>query len=203
MLLDALQVTLENCPGEIFINVSPAKCWSMVRERLNMEIRRQLSTGRANLPALQPPGSVDGFEMFGLLSPAIVQVRKVFTWPHSETHYTSRNGEKKEETLKHTNAMSSGTCFQVAYITAWWFRTCSACGCEFPKPLVTDIYATEWFRLIHPRQSRHGIEIASAQSTGDPGLMLSLKIVRRRHLRLRVLCMRWGVYSSEPTAMSC
>ncbi|AQK55555.1 Lysine-specific demethylase JMJ703 [Zea mays] len=66
-------VTLENCPGELFINVSPAKCWSMVRERLNMEIRRQLSTGRANLPALQPPGSVDGFEMFGLLSPAIVQ----------------------------------------------------------------------------------------------------------------------------------
>ncbi|AQK55651.1 Lysine-specific demethylase JMJ703 [Zea mays] len=66
-------VTLENCPGELFINVSPAKCWSMVRERLNMEIRRQLSTGRANLPALQPPGSVDGFEMFRLLSPAIVQ----------------------------------------------------------------------------------------------------------------------------------
>ncbi|CAD6241795.1 unnamed protein product [Miscanthus lutarioriparius] len=66
-------VTLENCPGELFINVSPTKCWSMVRERLNMEIRRQLSMGRANLPALQPPGSVDGFEMFGLLSPSIVQ----------------------------------------------------------------------------------------------------------------------------------
>ncbi|KAF8691686.1 hypothetical protein HU200_040072 [Digitaria exilis] len=66
-------VTLENCPGEVFINVSPAKCWSMVRERLNMEIRRQLIAGRANLPPLQPPGSVDGLEMFGLFSPAIVQ----------------------------------------------------------------------------------------------------------------------------------
>lgn len=81
MLLDDFQVTLENCPGEVFINVSPGKCWSMVRERLNMEIQRQVITGRANLPPLQPPGSVDGLEMFGLLSPTIVQVRKAFTLP--------------------------------------------------------------------------------------------------------------------------
>ncbi|GJN29055.1 hypothetical protein PR202_gb17246 [Eleusine coracana subsp. coracana] len=66
-------VTVENCPGEIFVNVSPTKCWNMIRERLNMEIRRQLSMGRANLPTLQPPGSIDGLEMFGLLTPAIVQ----------------------------------------------------------------------------------------------------------------------------------
>jgi histone demethylase JARID1 len=43
-----------------------------------MEIRRQLSMGRANLPTVQPPGSVDGLEMFGFSSPAIVQVRKAF-----------------------------------------------------------------------------------------------------------------------------
>ncbi|KAG2536839.1 lysine-specific demethylase JMJ703-like isoform X2 [Panicum virgatum] len=70
-------VTIENCPGEVFINVSPTKCWSMVREKLNMEIRKQLSMGRANLPTLQPPGSVDGLEMFGLLSPVIVQAIEV------------------------------------------------------------------------------------------------------------------------------
>lgn len=69
------QVTVENCPGEVFINVSPTKCWNMVRERLNMEIRRQLSMGRPNVPTLQPPGSIDGLEMFGLLSPEIVRVR--------------------------------------------------------------------------------------------------------------------------------
>ncbi|KAL6631367.1 hypothetical protein ACP70R_028217 [Stipagrostis hirtigluma subsp. patula] len=66
-------VTVENCPGEVFINISPTKCWNMVRERLNMEIRRQLGMGRANLPTLQPPGSIDGLEMFGLLTPAIVK----------------------------------------------------------------------------------------------------------------------------------
>ncbi|KAG8084850.1 hypothetical protein GUJ93_ZPchr0010g9654 [Zizania palustris] len=66
-------VTVENCPGEVFINFSPSKCWNMVRERLNMEVRRQLSMGRPNLPTLQPPGSIDGIEMFGLSSPSIVQ----------------------------------------------------------------------------------------------------------------------------------
>lgn len=80
-------VTLENCPGELFINISPTKCWSMVRERLNMEIRRQLSMGRTNLPALQPPGSVDGFEMFGLLSPAIVQAIEARDRDHICTEY--------------------------------------------------------------------------------------------------------------------
>jgi len=71
-------VTVENCPGEVFINVTPTKCWNMVRERLNMEIRRQLSMGRPNLPTLQPPGSIDGLEMFGLLSPAVVRVRDYY-----------------------------------------------------------------------------------------------------------------------------
>ncbi|KAM0905659.1 hypothetical protein ACQ4PT_017254 [Festuca glaucescens] len=70
-------VTVENCPGEVFINVTPTKCWNMVRERLNMEIRRQLSMGRPNLPTLQPPGSIDGLEMFGLLSPTVVQAIEV------------------------------------------------------------------------------------------------------------------------------
>jgi hypothetical protein len=55
-----LQVTIENYPGEIFINISPTKCWNMVRERLNMEIRRQLNMGRDNLPTLQPTWFVKG-----------------------------------------------------------------------------------------------------------------------------------------------
>jgi hypothetical protein len=103
-------VTIENCPGEVFINVSPTKCWSMIRERLNMEIRKQLSMGRANLPTLQPPGSVDGLEMFGLLSPVIVKVRK------SQTHLVLRN---EKETLKHTNIMRNENLFQGCIILRW------------------------------------------------------------------------------------
>lgn len=46
----------------------------LVRDKVNQEITRQHKMGRLNLPPLQPPGSLDGFEMFGFTSPAIVQV---------------------------------------------------------------------------------------------------------------------------------
>lgn len=65
---------MEHCPSEVFIHVSAAKCWEMVRERVNQEITKQHKLGRMNLPPLQPPGSLDGFEMFGFSTPAIVQV---------------------------------------------------------------------------------------------------------------------------------
>ncbi|XP_015875570.3 putative lysine-specific demethylase JMJ16 isoform X1 [Ziziphus jujuba] len=66
-------VSLEQFPSEIFVHGSATKCWEMVRERVNQEISRQHKLGRINLPPLQPPGSLDGFEMFGFTSPAIVQ----------------------------------------------------------------------------------------------------------------------------------
>lgn len=68
------QVSLEQSPSEVFIHVSAARCWEMVRDRVNQEIAKQHKLGRTNLPPLQPPGSLDGFEMFGFSSPAIVQV---------------------------------------------------------------------------------------------------------------------------------
>ncbi|KAM1086927.1 hypothetical protein ACFX2B_012370 [Malus domestica] len=68
------KVSLEHCPSEVFIHNSADRCWEMVRERVNQEITRQHKLGKMNLPPLQPPGSLDGFEMFGFTSPAIVQV---------------------------------------------------------------------------------------------------------------------------------
>lgn len=65
---------MDHCPSELFIHVSPTKCWEMVRDRVNQEIAKQQRMGKANLPPLQPPGSVHGFEMFGFSLPAIVQV---------------------------------------------------------------------------------------------------------------------------------
>ncbi|XP_047316083.1 putative lysine-specific demethylase JMJ16 isoform X2 [Impatiens glandulifera] len=67
-------VSLEESPSDVFVHVSVAKCWDMVREKVNQEITRQHKLGTINLPPLQPPGSLDGFEMFGFSSPAIVQV---------------------------------------------------------------------------------------------------------------------------------
>ncbi|XP_043691747.1 lysine-specific demethylase JMJ703-like isoform X2 [Telopea speciosissima] len=66
-------VTVEQCPNEVFIHLSAAKCWELVRERVNQEIRKQHNAGRMDLPPLQPPGSLDGLEMFGFSSAAIIQ----------------------------------------------------------------------------------------------------------------------------------
>lgn len=73
------QVSLEDCLTEVFVNVSPRRCWEMVREKVNQEISRQHKSGRPNLPPLQPHGSLDGLEMFGFSSPSIVQVRYSFS----------------------------------------------------------------------------------------------------------------------------
>jgi histone demethylase JARID1 len=69
---------LENNPSEVFIHMSATKCWDMVRERVNLEIAKQHKLGKKGLPPLHPPGSLDGFEMFGFSSPAIVQVILLF-----------------------------------------------------------------------------------------------------------------------------
>ncbi|KAJ7973550.1 lysine-specific demethylase JMJ18 [Quillaja saponaria] len=66
-------VSLEHSPSEVFIHISAIRCWEMVRERVNQEITKKHKLGRMNLPPLQPPGSVDGFEMFGFSSLVILQ----------------------------------------------------------------------------------------------------------------------------------
>ncbi|KAF8388696.1 hypothetical protein HHK36_025376 [Tetracentron sinense] len=52
---------------------SRVRCWEMVRERVNQEIMKQHKLGRIKPPPLEPPGSLDGLEMFGFSSPTIVQ----------------------------------------------------------------------------------------------------------------------------------
>ncbi|XP_047956926.1 lysine-specific demethylase JMJ18-like [Salvia hispanica] len=66
-------VSLETDPSEVFVHVSAGKCWELVRERVNHEIAKQHKLGKGKLPTLQPPGSVDGMQMFGFSSPEIMQ----------------------------------------------------------------------------------------------------------------------------------
>ncbi|KAJ7969241.1 lysine-specific demethylase JMJ18-like [Quillaja saponaria] len=67
------KVTLEECPNESFTNGSAEKCWKSVVQRLNQEITRQSCLGGQGLPSLQPLQSINGLEMFGFLSPPIIQ----------------------------------------------------------------------------------------------------------------------------------
>lgn len=69
---------MEDSPKEVFAHMSATRCWEMVRERVNQEIAKQHKLGKPKLPPLQPPGSLDGVEMFGFTLPAIVQVKFLF-----------------------------------------------------------------------------------------------------------------------------
>lgn len=64
---------MEHDPSEVFAHTSASGCWELVRKRVNIEIIKQHKLGRGKLPPLQPPGSLNGMEMFGFSSPAIVQ----------------------------------------------------------------------------------------------------------------------------------
>ncbi|MED6138384.1 hypothetical protein PIB30_073803 [Stylosanthes scabra] len=67
-------VSLENCPSEsLRSHFSCKMLGTSKRERVNQEIAKQHKLGRKGLSPLQPPKSLDGFEMFGFSSPAIVQ----------------------------------------------------------------------------------------------------------------------------------
>lgn len=44
-------------------------------ERLNQEIKRQTTLGKQGLPPLQAVKNIDGLQMFGFLSPPIIQVK--------------------------------------------------------------------------------------------------------------------------------
>ncbi|KAJ4776319.1 Transcription factor jumonji (jmj) family protein / zinc finger (C5HC2 type) family protein [Rhynchospora pubera] len=82
-------VMVEECRNEVFIHVSAMRCWDMVRERVNMEIRKQHIKGKVELTILQPPGTLDGLEMFGLTSPNIVKAIEVLDRDHMCTAYWS------------------------------------------------------------------------------------------------------------------
>ncbi|KAL6608331.1 hypothetical protein ACP70R_041394 [Stipagrostis hirtigluma subsp. patula] len=67
------KVTVEHVPEVCFTDTSPMHCWDSVRARVNEGIKNQQRAGKSGLPDLLPPGSINGLEMFGFLSPQIIQ----------------------------------------------------------------------------------------------------------------------------------
>ncbi|XP_008388726.2 putative lysine-specific demethylase JMJ16 isoform X2 [Malus sylvestris] len=119
------KVSLEHCPSEVFIHNSADRCWEMVRERVNQEITRQHKLGKMNLPPLQPPGSLDGFEMFGFTSPAIVQAIEAMDrnrvcseyWdsrPYSRLQVQIPRNSQSKESSENCNSMSKEKSDQAA-----------------------------------------------------------------------------------------
>ncbi|KAG7963953.1 hypothetical protein I3843_09G144500 [Carya illinoinensis] len=81
------KVTLEEFPNETFTDVSAEKCWDMVLQRLNQEIIRQSSLGEQGVTSLQPLQNINGLEMFGFLSPHIIQAIEALDPNHQCVEY--------------------------------------------------------------------------------------------------------------------
>ncbi|XWS16682.1 hypothetical protein CRYUN_Cryun34aG0111800 [Craigia yunnanensis] len=95
------KVTLDGCPTVTFSNVSVEKCWEMVLLQLNQEILRRSNLGERGLLPLQSLQSINGLEMFGFLSPPIIQAIEALDPNHQCLEYwnhktTSDNKEFKK-----------------------------------------------------------------------------------------------------------
>ncbi|KAL6864997.1 hypothetical protein ACP4OV_016148 [Aristida adscensionis] len=67
------KVTVEHDPEVSFSCTSPMHCWDSVRHMVNEGIKKQQRAGKSGLPDLLPPYSINGLEMFGFLTPKIMQ----------------------------------------------------------------------------------------------------------------------------------
>ncbi|KAF6988670.1 hypothetical protein CFC21_006156 [Triticum aestivum] len=85
-LLEPLfRVAVEEFPEVYFTHTSPMQCWDSVRDRVNEEIKKQCRAGKS--PALLSNDSVNGLEMFGFLSPPIIEVIEALDPDHKCLDY--------------------------------------------------------------------------------------------------------------------
>ncbi|VAH15443.1 unnamed protein product [Triticum turgidum subsp. durum] len=85
-LLEPLfRVAVEEFPEVYFTHTSPMQCWDSVRDRVNEEIKKQCTAGKS--PALLSNDSVNGLEMFGFLSPPIIEVIEALDPDHKCLDY--------------------------------------------------------------------------------------------------------------------
>ncbi|XP_038679857.1 lysine-specific demethylase JMJ18-like isoform X2 [Tripterygium wilfordii] len=81
------KVTLEEHPNESFTTASAEECWKMVLQRVNKEIARRKNSGERHLPPVQAAQSINGLEMFGFLSPPIIEAIEALDPGHLSSQY--------------------------------------------------------------------------------------------------------------------
>ncbi|KAL0799318.1 hypothetical protein Bca101_054493 [Brassica carinata] len=88
------RVSLEEYPSENFSNVSAEKCWQMVTQRLKLEIIKKCDQPASSLTSLQHLDSVNGLDMFGFLSPHVIQALEALDPKHLlEEYWNQRTAE--------------------------------------------------------------------------------------------------------------
>ncbi|EOA28665.1 hypothetical protein CARUB_v10024888mg, partial [Capsella rubella] len=84
------KVTLEGSQEETFCDASVQKCWEMVLERVNKELKER-SSQEQNVQILE---SIDGLKMFGFSTPFIVQATEALDQDHRLVEYWNYKNEQ-------------------------------------------------------------------------------------------------------------
>ncbi|KAJ4802663.1 Transcription factor jumonji (jmj) family protein / zinc finger (C5HC2 type) family protein [Rhynchospora pubera] len=64
-------VSVEGSSSEVFVHVSPKRCWDLVVQKVNVLNKDFYQTNKRR------PGSIDGLELFGLSAPSVLQALEV------------------------------------------------------------------------------------------------------------------------------
>ncbi|KAF8115033.1 hypothetical protein N665_0030s0080 [Sinapis alba] len=88
------RVSLEEHPSENFSNVSAEKCWQMVIQRLKLEIIKKCDEPASSLTSLQHLDSINGLDMFGFLSPHVIQALEALDPTHQLEEYWNQRRAK-------------------------------------------------------------------------------------------------------------
>nr|VDD44171.1 unnamed protein product [Brassica oleracea] len=89
------RVTLEESPDESFFNVSAQQCWEMVLQRVK---HTSTNLGLTTLPRLE---SINGLQMFGLLSQSTVQAIEALDPNHRLIEYWNHKNQTQSESEDH------------------------------------------------------------------------------------------------------
>ncbi|CAH2059345.1 unnamed protein product [Thlaspi arvense] len=90
------RVTLEESQDESFSNVSAQKCWEMVLQRVNEEMRKR-SSQEQSVHTLE---SIDGLRMFGFSSPSIIQATEALDQNHRLVEYWNHKSQRDPLAMK-------------------------------------------------------------------------------------------------------
>ncbi|CAN8290571.1 unnamed protein product [Cochlearia groenlandica] len=107
------RVTLEESPDESFFNVSAQQCWEMVLQRV-----KDTSTS-LGLTALSRFDGINGLQMFGFLSPPIVEAIEALDPNHRLVEYWNHENQASSESkdgfvsTNHSVSLTKGKLFGV------------------------------------------------------------------------------------------
>ncbi|CAA6657944.1 unnamed protein product [Spirodela intermedia] len=93
------KVMVEDRPEESFIYTSVGECWEAVLDILNRKVKPLRHIDELKPPPIKVPKFLDGLQMFGLRSPAIIQAIEALDPHHLCSHYWAAKADRNLKSM--------------------------------------------------------------------------------------------------------